>query len=483
MRRFLLSAVTILTGLTVSAGAARAQTSNKFNDLTSLLPTQVNAALVIDVQSIYNSPLATKQNWAKDRPLAFSPAINTAAVGAKIDPDDFTGGRWEVGVARLRVRLTMAQIAEREKGALDTIAGAPAVLSARNAYFVELRPWIVGMMFPADRQELGQWVRATRSATGAIRLPDFLRDAVTAVDRDTQFVLAMDLTDSVNPDELRKKIAAVPSIGNIANVDALVKMLAGVQGVKMTLKVDDAIHGDIRFQFAESPAMLTPFAKPMLAEFLARRGAALVGLDDWKVETNGNWLIYHGELPERSYRRVMTLVSPPAPPADFFESSSPLATEIKAMANRNYFNTIQAFLDDLQRPARSTQNDFNRLATWYDSFAQKIEQLPTFNVDEDVVKYGQATAYRLRAVASSLRGDVVDVKKLEQTIGITPYIYAQGGWGNRLQPGIWLQSNQAEVQGQQQQVIQRGIQARQELMSTIQNETDAIAKTIAARYK
>ena len=50
----------------------------------------------------------------------------------------------------------MEQIAVREKGALETIAGVKAVLSPRNVYFVEIRPWIIGMVCPADRQEVAQ---------------------------------------------------------------------------------------------------------------------------------------------------------------------------------------------------------------------------------------------------------------------------------------------------------------------------------------
>src|SRR5205807_6799289 len=104
---------------------------------------------VIDVQAIYNSPLAQKEKWATERPLPFPPTINTAALAARIDPGSLSGGRWEVGVARLKVKLTMDQLAAREKGAVETVAGAPAVLSPRNVYFVELRPWIVGMIYPA----------------------------------------------------------------------------------------------------------------------------------------------------------------------------------------------------------------------------------------------------------------------------------------------------------------------------------------------
>jgi hypothetical protein len=471
----------VLAALLAVAGAAPA--ADKFGDLTMYLPAQVNSAVVADLQAIYASPLAQKGRWASDRPLPLPPTMAAVALAARIDPDDFTGGRWEVGAARMKTRLTMDQIAEREKGAVDTVAGAAAVLSARNAYFVELRAGILGMMYPADRQELGRWLREVRNTPlGSVHLPPFLKAAVTGADRQTQFVLALDLTDAVNPDDLRKQIGGVPAaVGKVANLDALVKLLAGVHGAKLTLTVTDAVHGEVRFEFAESPAALVPVARPLLAEFLSRRGAALEGLDAWTASAAGNALVLTGPLPEKGFRRILSLIAPPAPPADHHDN--PLAGQIKALATQRYFKSIEAYLDDLQKPSKSTQQDYTKFATWYDSFAQKVEHLPTYNVDPDVAQYGRATAARLHGIAASLRGDVVDVQKLEQSITITPYVYAVGGWGRRLQPAVWLQTNEGEVRGRQQEAIAKGAQVRHDLWSRIENDTGAMRQTLAGRYK
>src|SRR5947209_10239498 len=128
MRR--LHALTIV--LAVAAGA---RGDDKFLDLTPLLPPQANAATVIDVQAIYDSPLAQKEQWATRKPLPFPPTLYTAALATRIDPTALSGGHWEVGVGRPKGRVTMEQLAAREKGALENIAGAPAVLSPRNLYF------------------------------------------------------------------------------------------------------------------------------------------------------------------------------------------------------------------------------------------------------------------------------------------------------------------------------------------------------------
>jgi hypothetical protein len=476
--------IRVLTALLAFAGAAHA--NDKFIDLTPLLPPQANVAVVIDVQAIYNSPLAKKEGWTTRRPLPIPPTLLTAALASRIDPGTFSGGRWEIGVARPKGRLTMDELAVRERGAVETIAGAQAVLSPRNVYFVEFRPWIIGMVSPADRQEVAHWLRDVRNVPGGrVRLEPFLAAAVTSGDRLTQFIMAIDLADAANPSDVVKAyFAGRKAAVQQTAVDAATKVLATLQGAKLTLMVTDTIRGELRFEFGEPPTpLMVDSAKSLLMEYLALRGASLEAIDNWTAEAAGNAIVLRGEIPEKGYRRILSLVAPPAPPTDEQDSGSPVAAEIRMLATLRNFRTIEQFLDDLKRPSQRTQQDFSRFATWYDSFAERIEQLPTYVVDEDVAKFGKATAVRLRGIAASLRGDVLDVQKLEQSISITPFIYATTGWGWRLQPAIWLQSNEAEVRAKQQAAIERGEQARRDLWSRIDNESAAISQALATRYK
>ena len=374
-------------------------------------------------------------------------------------------------------------IGRSRKRALETIAGAQAVLSPRNLYFVEIRPWVIGMSYPADRQEVAKWVKSLRNVPGGIvRLDPFLKASVTSGDRLTQFIMAIDLADAVDPARvLDGMIKNRQFTANLNNPNAAAKALGTVQGVKLTLMVTDTINGELRFEFGAAATPLVPWAKPLLTDFLASRGASVEALDNWTAEADGNAIVMRGRMREQGFRRILSLVAPPAPPADV--GGTALGAEIKMLATQEYFRTIQAYLDDLQKPSLKTQQDYSKFATWYDSFAQKIEQLPVYAVDDDVAKYGKTTAYRLRAMAGSLRGDLLDVQKLEQSITVTPYVYATSGWGRRLQPGVWLQSNQAEVQAKQQGAVNRGSAARQDLWSRIDNDTAAIAQTLTARYK
>jgi hypothetical protein len=479
MRRFSLAALL--------AFAAAAPAQDKFIDLTWLLPPSANAATVIDVQAIYNSPLAQKENWSVKRPLPFPPTLYTAALATRIDPAALAGGKWEVGAAAPIGRLTMEQLASREKGALENIAGAQAVLSPRNVYFVELRPWIVGMVCPADRQEVAKWVKELRNLPPrVVRLDPFLKAAVTSDNRLTQFIMAIDLSDTVNPAEVEKELqatlAAIKTTRPMPPAGETARILGTAQGVKLSIMVTDAIRGELRFTFGEPVAQYLPWAKPLLVKFLASRGASVDALDNWMAEADGKDVVFRGQLREQGYRRILSLVAPPALPAQ--GQDKPLDAEIRALATQRYYQTIATYLEDLQKPSKSATEDNSKYATWFDSYAQKIEQMPIYAVDDDVAKFGKATAARLQGIASSLRGELVDVQKLEQSIGFTPYIYATTGWGGRrLRPGVFLESNESQVRGQQQATMEKATQIRQDLWSRIENDSAQVAQALAARYK
>jgi hypothetical protein len=477
MRQFFVLAAALTVANAVHA-------DDKFGDLTYLLPPSANAATVIDVQAIYNSPLAQKENWAKQRPLPFPPTLYTVALATRIEPASLSGGHWEVGVGRPIGRVTMDQLAVREKGAVETIAGAQAVLSPRNVYFVELRPWIIGMVCPADRQEVAHWVKDIRNIPGGVvRLEPYLKAAVTTNTPATQFILAWDLSDSLDAAAVHKWFAGTTGGSRPQTAAAAAKVLATIQGLKLTITVTDAIVGELRFDFAEPASPLQPWAKPLLTQYLTGHGASVEAMEDWTAEAVDNAIVMKGHLREQGFRRILSLVAPPAPPAEQ-DGNTPLTAEIKQLATQRYYQTILTYLDDLRKPSKKTEQDYPKFATWYDSFEQKIEQLPTYAVDEDVARYGQATAMRLKAIAASLRGDVVDVQKLEKSISVwVSGIYANDyGWGRRYQPSVYLQTNEGAVRAQQQQAIERGTQTRQDLWSRIDNDTDAIGKVLAQRY-
>ena len=92
----------------------------------------------------------------------------------------------------------IALIETPEGGYLDTIDGQEVAFSPRNAFFVSFKHKILGVSFPANRQDLGRWLRSLRGL-GQPRVPDYLQLAVNLVQGRNQMVVAMDLADLFTP--------------------------------------------------------------------------------------------------------------------------------------------------------------------------------------------------------------------------------------------------------------------------------------------
>src|SRR5205823_1854746 len=173
-------------------------------------------------------------------------------------------------------------------------------------------------------------------------------------------------------------------------------------------------------------------------------------------------------LSEKAFRRVAAILQPPAPSVGTGEESPQLAAELKLLASQHYFKTVTTYLDDLKKPTSQAKKSYESYALWYETFAQKILQLPPYNVDEELLKWGYGIAERLRAIAASLRGEVVDVANLEKKIGYGVSVGTAPGWGWRPQPFVYINTNQAQIRAQQQEAIEKGEGTRQEIWKTIE---------------
>ena len=153
----------------------------------------------------------------------------------------------------------------------------------------------------------------------------------------------------------------------------------------------------------------------------------------------------------RDYRRILSLVAPPAPPADAITGNSPLTAEIRMLATVRYFKTIEAYLEDLKKPSRTTQHDYS-----------EVRHLVRLVRPEDRAAADLCRGRGRGQVRQGDRGPAAGDRRVRSAATwwtcrswnrasrsrrtFTP----RRGWGRRLQPGVWLQSNEAEVRAQQQ---------------------------------
>src|SRR5439155_6150252 len=115
--------------------------------------------------------------------------------------------------------------------------------------------------------------------------------------------------------------------------------------------------------------------------------------------------VIQADLSDGSLARLMTIALIPMHASDPDVSASPDAVnaELALIETRRYYRAVAYLLDDLQQQNKKA-TDYTKTALWHEKFAHKIDDLPQANVDQDLVKYGYATASKLRAISQSLRG-------------------------------------------------------------------------------
>jgi hypothetical protein len=474
----------VASAIFVSPAAA----DDRFDPMYRWIPPHVNLFVAADVKSIYTSPLATREKWATAAPLAgFSPVIQFLLLGSQVDPSTLQDHA-EHGVAYLNVNLSMDELAKREGGARDTIADAEAVLSPRNCYFIAVAPFSVGMVYPAIRQDATKWVRFGQQNSQPKFSPS-ITAGIAAIAPATQFMLVLDLTDAVRLEDVQPRVARSKALQG-HNPDQAAKVLASIQFLRLELSVKDAISATLTVQFGADTAPIAPVAKSLLQEVLRRHGASLDDVADWTADAKGTSIVFRGTLREAGFRQIVSLLVPPPPQLEQgqVESNNPLAGEIRLQAAQRYFQLIQKTLDGLKKPPSKAQREYDAYALWYQKGADAVSQLPTANVDPDLLKYGKLAADTLNALAASARGESVEVTKAADgfrfgIMNVGGYGRWGGGFGRRGGGGIYLDTNLADVEQAKQKAYEQGTQTRNEIWSNLMSETDRVRRAMYDKYK
>jgi hypothetical protein len=188
---------------------------------------------------------------------------------------------------------------------------------------------------------------------------------------------------------------------------------------------------------------------------------------------------------------LLTTAAPKPSAPDSTTSSGGISNE----ATRRYYVAVSQMLDDLGRATKEAtdlntirrttdrgKTRYEKTATWHDRFADRIEALPTEYVDPEVVKFAQSVAARLRVLAYSLRGVVVEAGALGT--GLSTSVYGSGGgWFGGSSGSVAVESNVAELRAKQAEIVREDAKRRLDIWESIQQDRRALVKSVGGRYK
>jgi hypothetical protein len=469
--RFRLAFPWILSGLMllVATGPAWAN----YYELLRRVPESANTLIMIDVERMLMSPIAMREKWrdkansAAGQMLHFPANAERYMLASKLDFVANFANLWDIALIETNEAVSLPYLAKSEGGYLDTLDGQQIAYSPRNAFFVSFKPTILGVSFPANRQEVGRWVRSVERHEKP-QISDYLQNAVTLAHGKSHIVVAMDLGDLLTSRLVRDRLHHAESLaGKKVDLDTLTRVFTSIKGVTMTVEATERLLGKIRLDLGESATPIKEVARALMIEALERNGMLLDEMKDWRLLVEVNAVSLEGRLSSKSLRTLTDLIPFPVQTVDLkgaeskASESSPgtasasSAQDQKVTASKKYFQHISLRLGDLRTEVRDSKKaKFAQMML--DKAAAEIDRLPVLNVDEELLAYGAGVSSSLRGMRNLSKNAQLDYVYRKASIQGNSGGYGYGGFygggsvagattSTYRQETALLQSNELEV--------------------------------------
>ncbi len=483
-----------------TSGGSECRADEETVALANLLPRGYNTISVLRLKQMRTSPKGDREGWSARLEQELSagtgdlpPWLETLVVGSLTHPN-VPEEVWAAGVMRRPEDVSLTSLAEHFDSSVTELAGRPVIQTNRGSFLVEFPGNLLGAYRPAQRQQVARWIRDVEQKSTA-QTDAYLQQAL---ETPGDLILALHVEDMLDPAHVERRLREDDRFRNqSALIAQLVPLLSGLRGVTLAATVQERIDCRISIDFSQPVGPSSAIVKTLFLALLEDAGAMIEEFPGARISTSGNSVLLTCELSDESLRRLISLIVPPRTPHSFalpFEQTastdsagSPRATapaaetpeEIQARtarANRRYLDGANRIINDLYRASRNA-SDYRRTITWHETFARKLEALPTDSVREEFVDFSLQTAQRFRALASSLRGQGirVDTKNRAITREVTSfdpgwtYVNYWGGFGYR-PPVMHVESNVGRIREQQAAAVAEGQLEREKIWAHIRED-------------
>ena len=314
---------------------------------------------------------------------------------------------WQIGSVILKQPTNATRLAKRFNGYVDAIGSRQIVWSPSQSYFVPLSNNQLGIVRPADRTLTSRWLRNEKTNS----VSSYLRDRATQSTSFLSLFLAIDLEDSWSPITIQQRIATFESMKSM-DVAAVSRTLATLQGVRIMVSnknLDDCI---VSLDFGTNPSSLLPVAKDFFVEVLTRNQSSEPEAATWKPTQEQNTISLRGRINPATLDDLLGLFAFHSQATESLvndASQSPTqSTESDiASVSKVHFNKVSGVVRRVREYSATNTGDRAQLNG---RMANRIDALPTLNVDQELVNYGAA-------VAKGLRGNMVALQTANISFG------------------------------------------------------------------
>ncbi len=318
---------------------------------------------------------------------------------------------WEAGYATVTKALDAEKLAAAMDGYVDNIDDQPVVWTPKQSYLVPLSDNRIGFLRPARRSLVASWINSKENNP----IPAYLTQQAKQPEAYLSLMLAIDLEDAFSPTRLQTLLGSFKSLGD-QDPQELARLLSSVQGLSIIVGRRSLSECILSVQFAQSPAAFVPHATAVLNEILNNNGTAAPEVASWKTRVEGNSLIFQGPISANSLDGVLNIFSLQSYASQVVREASQPAETAQATAGQGatgqggdsrtlaatqaYFTSVKGLVKRVRDYEAKTTG---YRAKWDQQQARRIDELPTLQVDPQMLDYGVN-------VASILRGNGVAIQ-------------------------------------------------------------------------
>lgn len=398
----------LLTGIAIAMLCIGAEAGLPTREMLQRVPPGVNAIAAIDVEALLKSELAEKEKWKSkrdvnygSRPLMVPAEARTVLVASQLDPAEDLKKRWEVALIDLPTAFPIADVAKVEGGYVDPFDDVQAAWTPSDAYIIQLESQLMAVAHPANRQAIARWIKFTQSNKEVV-VSEYLQTALGRMTDSSQFILAVDLADIPQRRRIEERLANWTTLsGQPTKIQQLTDLIAGLQGITVTVSVTDKINAELRVDFRDDVAPLGKLAKPLILEALNQFDLHVSDLQYFEEQLNAKSVVLKGPLSLDGLRRVGSLVEMASTKFSDLDGQKPTDSQSEILAaSQQYYNSTNKLIEDLRKTLEDSRDNH---AVWMERYGRKVDALPILNVDPDLVAWGASVAVTFRELGLAKR--------------------------------------------------------------------------------
>jgi hypothetical protein len=320
-------------------------------------------------------------------------------------------------------------VAKATGGYVENVVNRDVVWTPNRMYLVPLPDRVLSIVRPADRKFLSQWLRRDRNPNNG----DYLTNAAGVSLDGLSLMIAVDVEDIIAPQTIADTLGTYNSLKG-RDIGAIAKELATLRGIALEVSRDTLTRTTITLTFQDSPRNLQPIAKDFFNELLQRRGSAIKDFSSWTMtaDDQGKRLQFRGSVGSEFLDDILGIFTVQRQTAsiEHYESQPQVPAQetsqsVVAENTRNYFRKIVNIVHRVRDYSASNTGD---RAQWNGNMANRIDEIPTLNVDADMVQFGAETAKALRnnMVSMQLTNIAVGAQAVANDAGTSGFSTATG---------------------------------------------------------